>query len=392
MRRLEYFTCIKLYFNGIDIREVINRIISDLYKVVNSIEVVVRLSQDILKYFKKFYTLPSEKSGYSPKKTKTQKYVFIPSTNEELSYKNRLVDLIFNERNVEFTTFSAEENLDRYKTEVYSKLKVSGINVHNMEFSYYFKDDFLELLKYHFNKVIGHGDKFKFEFITLKFEINRLVVVLKRSINKHVNYNYYVYDGIKDYIRFGLDELDAILSYYGIAEDVFLKNTTARRLESFHLAQRIGCNIETEQPTILKRLRLNQRNEMESLAHIGLDNWSHCIDFSCGFWEYELHYDNKTDDTKEKIDQDLRLLERNKPKANKMDKYLNFNKDYSESDKKFYMLLKKHLPIEEFSIEPNKSIKKNTPLEYKGYNEINEFDILEDELFRDSTNSISRNS
>ena len=392
LRKLEYFTCIKLYFNGINIREVINRIISDLNKVVNSIEVVVRLSQDIIKYFKTFYTLPSEKSRYTLKKTKTPKYVFILGQNENQSYKNQLVDLIFNEGNIDFMTLSIKENLERYKREVYDKLRVSGINLHKMEFSYYFKDGFLELLQYHLNNQIGDGNKYKFDFITLKIETNRLVVILKRDINKHVNYSYYVYDGIKDYIKYGLNELYAILNYYGIKKAVLLGNITARRLEKFHLAQKIGCDVEKDYPELLERLRLNQRNELESLAHIGLDNWSHCIDFSCGYWEHELHYNNKTDDSKEKIDQDLRLLERDKPKANMIDKYLNFNRDYTKEDKKFYLLLKGFLPIEEFSIEPNKSIKENTPLEYKCYDEINEFDILENELFRDTTKSISRNS
>ena len=70
------------------------------------------------------------------------------------------------------------------------------------------------------------------------------------------------------------------------------------------------------------------------------------------------------------LKRDLRLINPDiRPTQLKLDKYIDKNsKSYNP---KFYRLIKGFLPIDEFSIEPNKNIRNNFSLEYKRYNEIN---------------------
>lgn len=393
LRRLEHFTCIKLNLNGLNIKELIRSILDDFSHVAN-IGVVSQLPQDIVKYLKKFYDLSTLKnSEYPRKKSKSPKRVFALTKIQSKRYKNQLVDLIFNEKPIDFLTLSAEEQFEKYRFEVYFLMKCSGNNnFHDLYNNYYFDDGYLDLLENHLRNKIEFNRELKSDFINLRFEGNRLVVKLKRSIKREINCDGFAIDVFDDFMDFGITELFDIMDYYGISRNVFENNIIAENITQFHLGEKINCDIKTEQPELSNRLTMNQMNDMEDLP---INYFSHCIDYSPmdkygrRIPEHEIHFDKPDGASRDEIKGWLRLLEPDiRPKQRTLDIYSDNNSKYYNP--KFFKLIKKYLPTSAFTIEPNKCVKNVIPNVENTIYDLHDFNISEKELFIHTKQTISK--
>ena len=372
---LEYYTCIKLYLDGIDIGEAIERIFYDLNSYFNNIELIFRFCSYIIQYLRKFYTLPSKIKSYGVKKSKSSKKVFIHGENRTKTYIKKLVKILFDGGNIDFLTLSVKERIGVYRNEVYDGLLVNGYYFHNFYWNIYFDDNgYLGLLERDLREGIDFDREYIGRYINLRFESNRLVVKFKRGINDKIRCYGFVEDVLDDFIAIGTIELYDILDFCGINREVFENNIRLENYTSFHLAKDIGCNVETEQPELLNRLKLNQMNELESLAYIGLQYHSHCIDYSHGVAEYEIQANYPIGASLADIKRDLKKLEPDiKPKNQfSIEHFLDLNNEHYNP--KNYILLKKFLPIPEFSIELNKNNERTLSLNHEREYEIQDFE------------------
>ena len=140
----------------------------------------------------------------------------------------------------------------------------------------------------------------KFKFIGLKRGINDYIDIKGSSIKV-----------LNKFIRLGKREMYDVLNKGGISRKEFKARITAQKLTQYHLAKHFNPKRLKKYPELLKRLKLNQKNEMESLKKIGLKYHYHYIDFSKGHCEYEILYRyNEGMDLKD-IKRDLKLLEPN---------------------------------------------------------------------------------
>ena len=308
--------------------------------------------------------------GQSPKKcTPPSKTVFILGENETRSYDYQFYATYFDKGEFKFDTSSINlrECLRIYKREVYGLLKCRNWYFHNFVIEFNFLDLFyLEKLKSEV-KVLGN------EFIRLRFCNRKLMVTLKRGINDNIRCSGNVLQVLNDFLLFGMIELYKLLSEFDICTTDFKESLRLETYTQYHLAKDIGCNIEKEQPELLKRLKLNQMNDMESLANIGLENHWHYVDYSHEddygdiIPEYELQYRCQDGMSRAELERDLLTLEPDfRPREQTtLDKFLNDNK-------KAYMLIKGFVPISEFTIEANRSISNRLPLEHNSFMELHD--------------------
>ncbi|MBA7562404.1 hypothetical protein ES708_04056 [subsurface metagenome] len=289
--------------------------------------------------------------------------------NETRSYNFQFSATYFDKGDFKFDTSSIDfrEFLRGYKREVYDLLKVGNYYFHNFSLNIYFLDDgYLYYLK---SKLNGFGN----EFIRLRFNGNRLVTIFKRGINDYISCSGNVLQVLNDFLLFGMTKLYKLLSEFDIDTTDFKESLRLETYTQYHLAKDIGCNIEKEQPELLKRLKLNQMNDMESLANIGLENHWHYVDYSHEddygdiIPEYELQYRCQDGMSRAELERDLLTLEPDfRPREQTtLDKFLNDNK-------KAYMLIKGFVPISEFTIEANRSISNRLPLEHNSFMELHD--------------------
>lgn len=308
----------------------------------------------------------------SPKKlAPPQKDVFILGKNETRSYNYQFYATYFDKGNFFDPTSSINlrEHLRGYKREVYGLLKCKNYYFHNFYWNIYFSDlNYLEFLKLKLN---GYST----EFIRLLFCKDKLVVILKRDINDNIECFGTVLEVLDKFLLFGLSKFYSILYDFEIDTTNFRELIGLETYTQYHLAKCIGCNIESEQPELLKRLKMNQMNDMESLANIGLKYHSHYIDYShfdkYGYKiaEYETQYDYQDGMSRAELERDLLILE---PEFRPREQTTIDN--FLVDNKKAYMLIKGYLPISEFSIEPNRGISRLLPLERNSFNGLHDLD------------------
>lgn len=361
-----------LYFNSEKISKetLLERLFWDLAEFIEDTDIIEDICQKIS------CVIPSKKnpSNSEKKSTHPPKNSVCIEENDITSINFQYEATYFDKGKITPDTLSSDlrEDLRKYKRDIYSLMKVKGNYFHNLHYNFYFGNEYLFKLKESIKEL-------KFDFITLRFSNEKLIVKFTRSINNEINCNRYILDVLDDFISIGMKELYIVLSYYNIRQEDFATQLRAKRITQYHLAKDINCNIETEHPELLNRLRLNQDNDMESLGYIGLKNHYHYIDYSNGFAEYEILLNEKDGKTLAEIKRDLKLLGQDiSPPQQTLDKYIDKNnKSYNT---KFYVLLKGYLPINEFSIEPN-IIEKNGIAKPLGtYNEITDlynFNLLE---------------
>ncbi len=341
----------------ITIETFLERLFWDLAEFIESTDFIEEFCATLKK---EINNRPTEKSlKYATKKdTPPSKSVYIHDTNQNRNHNFQYSATYFDNGKFEFDTSSMNlwEYLRIYKREVYGLLKCRNYFFHKFKINFYFSNDnYLEFLK---SKLAGYGN----EFIRLRFCYDKLTIILKRDINNNIRCFGNVLDVLSRFLMFGYNELYTLLESFDIKTINFLESLRLESYVSYHLAKDIGCNIELEQPELSKRLKLNQMNDMESLANIGLKYHSHYIDFSrydeYGYQipEYEIEYRNRDGMSRAELERDLLVLEPDiKPKEQTtIDRFLNDNK-------KAYILIKGYLPIAEFSIEPNRSISTLTP-------------------------------
>jgi len=331
--RLEHYTCIRLYFNGVNIRAVIRSILNDLNSHVDNIEVVFRFCRDIIKYLEKFYTLPSQKSDYTLKKTKNTVFASAYPDKKMLSYKNQLVDLCFEGGNIDFLRLLEEENRLNYNNEVYGLFKCYNGYFHNLHKNYFFKAGFIDKLEGKLRDGLYFNREYIGKYINLRFEGNRLVVIFKRYINKYLDCSGTKETVLKRFLSVGIDELYDTIKYCDLSREEFDKNIRAENYSQFELAEDIGCNIEKEYPERLRMLKQSRNNKGESLADYGLKYFVRYIDYSRGdkqgrrIPEHEIKAVYPNGASFEDIVRDLKLLEPDfRPKGQMtIDRYLKSN-------------------------------------------------------------------
>lgn len=317
----------------------LERMFWDLAGIIDNTDIIEDFISEIEK------VIPSKKEKYYRAKIDTHppKTVFIIDKKPNKSYNFQFCATYFDKGKLKFDTLSINlrEYLRNYRKEVYELLKVRNYYFHKFKVNFYFDLGYLEFLR---SKLNGYVN----EFISLRFCRDKLVIIFNRDINDNISCSGNVLEVLERFLIFGYEQLYTLLESFDIKTIDFKNSLLLESYVSYHLAKDIGCNVEIEQPELLKRLRLNQmNNNKKSLSRIGLKYHVHYLDFSHGYWEYETEFKNYAGVNRVELESDLLVLEpETRPKEQTtIDKYL-------ISNEKAFMLIRGYLPITEFHIKP----------------------------------------